>query len=322
MVALPSDFPLDFYRCPTLRRLCETLGGAESARFVGGAVRDRALGLRATDIDVAVAFPFDDVARLLRRAGYALKETGRKQGSLTVALDGPFYPYAQVTSLRRDVACHGRGAEVEYTDDWQGDAVRRDFTINALYLDASGALYDYTEGSADLAAGLLKTIGEPETRFRQDYLRVLRLFRFYACLPTPRVDASTLNAAYLCADGVNNLSAFRKREEMGRLAQGSYAERALEALYANSALKNALALPGDVYPKAHMRRYLARLAARGEKTSLYGTLAALFLACGRNAPDPADAYVESKKDRAAWRFVAYGEGRAPNAHLAAVASCA
>jgi len=290
-----SPLQKDFYKRPALCRLIGALGG--EARFVGGAVRDWSLGLPVRDIDIAAFMPPPRVLERLSGAGYAVRQNGARQGSITVLVGDALYPEAQITSLRRDVSCDGRRAEIAYTDKPEEDALRRDFTVNALYMDINGALWDYVGGAGDLAAGRLKFIGDPEKRCREDYLRILRLFRFYATLPLPVIDANTLDAVAACGAGVKSLSVFRKHAEMSRLCAGRYGESALRAIYAVPSLKNALALPGEEYPADVMRRLFAQQPA----PSLMAVLAALCEAAGKNATDPCDTYFESKKDRAAWR---------------------
>ena len=152
-------------------------GGGFSARAVGGIVRNTLLGLPATDIDIATTAPPDETVRLAAGAGLKTIPTGLAHGTVTVIAHG--VPY-EVTTLRRDVATDGRHAEVAFTRDWAEDARRRDFTINALYCDRDGQLFDPLGGAADLAPVKIRFIGIAHERIREDYLRILRFFRFTA----------------------------------------------------------------------------------------------------------------------------------------------
>lgn len=159
-----------------VRRLFGVLrsGGAEG-RLVGGCVRDALLGRPITDIDVAVNRPPEVVQKILEGAGLRTIPTGLSHGTLTV-LVGKLS--VEITSLRRDIVTDGRHAEVAFTDQWEQDAARRDFTINALYCDEGGHIYDYFSGQKDLNTGQIRFIGPPQERIQEDFLRILRYYRF------------------------------------------------------------------------------------------------------------------------------------------------
>ena len=162
---------------PGLDRLTAALGD-DAARYVGGAVRDTLLGLPVADIDVATVHPPQEVVRRLQAAGIKAIPTGIAHGTITAVADGTV---VEVTTLRRDVTTDGRHAEVAFTDDWQADAARRDFTMNALYADMRDyRLHDFFGGIADLRAGRVRFIGDPLRRIAEDHLRILRFFRFLA----------------------------------------------------------------------------------------------------------------------------------------------
>jgi poly(A) polymerase len=161
----------------SVRRIMDALrGGGGEARVVGGAVRDALLGRKVGDIDLAATLPPEKTSALLAEAGIKVAPTGIEHGTVTAVIDGKGY---EITTLRRDVETDGRRAKVAFTDDWQSDAARRDFTINALYADAGGAIYDYFGGREDLARGHVRFIGDARSRIREDVLRILRFFRFY-----------------------------------------------------------------------------------------------------------------------------------------------
>ena len=186
------------------------------ARFVGGAVRNALLGAPVVDIDIAVAMPPQDAMARLKAKGIRTIETGLDHGTVT-ALAGTHA--FEVTALRRDVETDGRHAKVAFTDDWAQDAARRDFTINALYASADGAIFDYATGVADLEAGKVRFMGDPRTRIAEDYLRVLRLFRFHAWYGKGEIDAEGLRAAIEAKGKLKTLSAERIAKELLRLLE-------------------------------------------------------------------------------------------------------
>ncbi|MFN2259451.1 MAG: CCA tRNA nucleotidyltransferase, partial [Parasphingopyxis sp.] len=189
-----------------LDTLLEALGAAEGrTRYVGGAVRDTLLGLEVQDLDLATALPPSDVVARIEGAGLKAVPTGLKHGTVTAVI-GDKRPI-EVTTLRRDIATDGRHAEIEYTDDWQEDAARRDFTINALSADpASGEVFDYFGGLEDLAAHTVRFIGDPLQRIAEDHLRILRFFRFHARFGDGPPDAAGLAATRQRANDLMALS--------------------------------------------------------------------------------------------------------------------
>lgn len=159
-----------------VQRLFDILKGAGiEGRLVGGCVRDALLGVACSDIDMAVDHPPQEVLDCLAKAQLRVIPTGLQHGTLTALVNGKGI---EVTSLRRDVTTDGRHAEVLFTSAWEEDAARRDFTFNALYCDANGQLYDYFTGLRDLATHTLRFIGDPTQRIHEDYLRILRYYRF------------------------------------------------------------------------------------------------------------------------------------------------
>ena len=167
-----------------------TAGGGE-ARFVGGCVRNALIGAPVADLDIATDIVPDEVVRRLEAAGIAAVPTGIAHGTVTAIVDHkPF----EITTLRRDVSTDGRRATVAFTTDWREDAARRDFTFNALYATAAGEVIDMTGGLADLEARQVRFIGEPAHRIAEDYLRILRFFRFHAWYGRGELDSSGLAA--------------------------------------------------------------------------------------------------------------------------------
>jgi poly(A) polymerase len=186
------------------------------ARFVGGAVRNALLGEPVTDVDIATPVRPDDVMRLLAQAGLGIAPTGIAHGTVTAIAGGkPF----EVTTLRRDVSTDGRRAVVAFSSDWKEDAARRDFTINALYADESGNVFDYFGGAGDLTARHVRFVGDPSTRIREDYLRILRLFRFHAWYGKGEIDSAALAASVALKDGLKRLSGERVQKELLRLLE-------------------------------------------------------------------------------------------------------
>ena len=160
-------------------------------RAVGGAVRNTLLGLPVNEIDLATTALPEKVITLARAADLKAVPTGIEHGTVTVVANGvPF----EVTTLRRDVETFGRHAVVAFTEDWQEDARRRDFTLNALYAGSDGELFDPLGGYADLVAGRVRFIGDAEARIKEDYLRILRFFRFNAYYGKGPLDAEGLAA--------------------------------------------------------------------------------------------------------------------------------
>ena len=195
---------------PETRAVVAALGAAD-VRFVGGAVRDTLLGQPVTDVDLATPLEPPEVMRRLEAAGLKAVPTGLKHGTITAVAN--HRPY-EVTTLRHDVVTHGRHATVAFTDDWAADDARRDFTINAIYANADGALFDPTGGAADLAAGRVRFIGDAATRIGEDALRILRFFRFHARFGRGAPDRAGLNACAAAVDLLDILSVERIRDEL------------------------------------------------------------------------------------------------------------
>jgi poly(A) polymerase len=218
----------------------QAAGGPDCARFVGGCVRNALIGSPIADIDIATTLRPDETDRAIRAAGLKAVSTGIAHGTVTaVSHRQPF----EITTLRRDVSTDGRNATVAFTDDWAEDAARRDFRLNALYADAEGRLFDPTgHGEADAAAGRIIFVGDPETRIREDYLRVLRFFRFFAWYGRGAVDPAGLKACQALASGMTRLSAERVSKELMTLLAAPYpgVARAMAAMAATGVLAQIL----------------------------------------------------------------------------------
>jgi poly(A) polymerase len=199
-----------------LARLCAVLDGPDGqTRLVGGVVRDTLAGQVVKDIDLATRLTPTAVIERLEGEGIKAVPTGLAHGTVTAVLEsGPI----EITTLRRDVSTDGRRATVSFTDDWEEDAARRDFTINALYADpATGEVFDYFGGEADLRAGIVRFIGDPQQRIAEDHLRILRFFRFHARFGKGAPDVASLEACVARANDLMALSRERIADELLKL---------------------------------------------------------------------------------------------------------
>jgi poly(A) polymerase/tRNA nucleotidyltransferase (CCA-adding enzyme) len=221
------------------------LAALPGARVVGGAVRDLLAGRAVQDVDVAVPMPPEDAARRLRAAQIKVFETGLAHGTVTAVLD---HQPVEVTSLRRDLLTDGRHAQVAWSTDWREDAARRDFTINALSMDAGGAVWDYFDGRADLAAGRVRFVGDPATRLAEDYLRVLRFFRFHARYGQGDPDTAAVAAIRAAVLGLGRLSVERVWMELKRLLQAPDPTGALILMRQTGVLPAILPEAGGLEP--------------------------------------------------------------------------
>lgn len=199
-----------------MAKLLDSLGASEGlTRYVGGAVRDGLLGLPVNDVDLATRLRPDEVVERLQASGLKAVPTGFEHGTVTAVSDG--HPY-EVTTLRRDVETFGRHATVAFTDDWEEDAARRDFTINALMADPlTGEVFDYFDGLSDLAERHVRFIGDPYERIAEDHLRILRFFRFHARFGRNDPDPPALKACAARANDLMALSRERIADELLKL---------------------------------------------------------------------------------------------------------
>ncbi|WP_291839607.1 CCA tRNA nucleotidyltransferase [Brevundimonas sp.] len=222
----------------------EAAGGPGCARFVGGCVRNALMGREIDDIDIATTLKPEETERAIRAAGLKAVPTGIDHGTVTaVAERQPF----EITTLRRDVSTDGRNATVAFTDDWAEDAARRDFRLNALYADGEGRVFDPTgQGVADAAAGRIVFVGDPGTRIREDYLRILRFFRFFAWYGRGEPDAAGLDACRDLAPGMTRLSAERVSKELMKLLAATDPRPAMAAMEKTGVLSQVLPEAGPM----------------------------------------------------------------------------
>ncbi|MBL0372012.1 CCA tRNA nucleotidyltransferase [Rhizobium sp. KVB221] len=215
----------NWFKAEGLQRVLALLNRDDGeARIVGGAVRNSLMGIPLSDMDIATTHRPEAVQALAEAAGIKCVPTGIKHGTVTLVVDGkPF----EVTTLRKDVDTDGRHAEVEFTDDWKADAERRDLTINALYADKDGEVYDYVGGLPDIASATIRFIGSAAERIAEDHLRILRFFRFFAFYGKGRPDAEGLKACAVAKKSIGALSAERIWAEMRKLLSAPDPFRAL-----------------------------------------------------------------------------------------------
>ena len=231
----------------------EAAGGSGCVRFVGGSVRNALMGQPVDDIDLATTLPPDAVVAALKAAGIKVVPTGLAHGTVTAVSERR--PH-EITTLRRDVSTDGRNATVAFTDDWAEDAARRDFRLNALYADRHGTVFDPTgHGVADAAEGRIVFVGDPETRIAEDYLRILRFFRFFAWYGRGDPDPAGLAACDAMAPGLTRLSAERVSKELLKLLAASDPRRAVAAMIEADVLSHIL-------PEAHPPRPFEAIVPR------------------------------------------------------------
>jgi poly(A) polymerase len=269
-----------FLQDPLLRRVFAALNadGGE-ARVAGGAVRNALLEEPVTDIDIATTETPERVTALAGRAGLVVHPTGLSHGTVTVvaSAEGRMRAF-EVTTLRRDVETDGRHATVSFTDDWLADARRRDFTINALYCDARGTVHDPLGVYRDLVERKVRFVGDPEDRIREDYLRILRFFRFHAQYGKGRLDKEGLAAATALKAGARTLSGERIAAELRKLLLAAGVTAVVKTMARRSIL--AAVLPGPLDAKS-LEAMVAIDARAGETPDAMLRLAVLT----RASPD-------------------------------------
>jgi poly(A) polymerase len=227
----------DWIAEPPVRAVLAALGGR--AYFVGGCVRNALLGTEVTDIDFATPLRPEAVTERLEAAGLKAVPTGVEHGTVTAVAEGQGF---EVTTFRADVETFGRHAVVRFTEDMAEDAARRDFTMNALYADAEGDVLDPIGGLPDLLARRVRFIGRAEDRIREDYLRILRFFRFSAWYAAGPLDPVGLAASAALADGIEALARERIGQEIRKLLAAPDPARAVAAMAETGVL--ARCLPG------------------------------------------------------------------------------
>ena len=239
MSAAPRRLDADWLRNGALARLLALLDrDGEEARVVGGAIRNELLHEPRGDIDIATTARPEEVIRRVEPEGFKAVPTGIAHGTVTVVADG--HPY-EVTTLRQDVETDGRHAKVVFGRDWRRDAERRDFTMNALSATRDGTVHDYVGGLDDVAARRVRFIGEPRLRIAEDYLRILRFFRFHAAYGVGAPDPAGLAACIAARRGLERLSRERVRMELLKLLPARHVVPALAVMAETGLLQSVLA---------------------------------------------------------------------------------
>lgn len=228
------------------------------ARLVGGVVRDLLAGRAIEEADLACTATPQEAAGILEKAGLKVVPTGLAYGTITAVCEGVGF---EITSLREDIETDGRHARVTYTKDWQKDAARRDFTFNAMSQDRQGCIYDYYGGAEDLRRGRVVFVGDAPARLKEDYLRLLRFFRFYAFFGRVLPDDATQAALKDAAPHLARLSRERVWKELKRLLSAPDPTPAL-------AMMDALGIMGMVLPGARRAECLAALLETERKAGL------------------------------------------------------
>jgi poly(A) polymerase len=236
---------------PALQKVLSVLNETGTTRVAGGAVRNALLGLPVADIDLATTLTPQDVTLAAQGASLGVHPTGIEHGTVTVVAEGkPF----EVTTLRIDVETYGRRARVNFTDDWRRDAARRDFTMNALYCDADGKVHDPLGGYRDLKRRLVRFVGKPEARIKEDYLRILRFFRFNAQYGKGAPEPAGLKHCVRMRRHLQALSGERIRQELWKLVTAPGAVRMLKVM-------NESGITSLLLGKASGLKAVARMAA-------------------------------------------------------------
>jgi len=254
-----------------LPRLLEVLDrDGEEARVVGGAVRNALLGVPITEVDVATTAVPEEVVRRVVAAGFKAVPTGIAHGTVTVVIDK--HPF-EVTTLRQDVETYGRHAKVAFGRDWEGDAHRRDFTMNALSVTRDGTIYDYVGGLDDLSYRRVRFIGDANKRIAEDYLRILRFFRFHAAYGEGHPDPAGLHACIAGRAGLDQLSRERVRMEIVKLLVAPRATPTLADMAEAGLLHRVLGTVPQVAGFENMAKAEAAAGVAGGPVRRLGALA-------------------------------------------------
>lgn len=302
----PSLATAAWLNAPEVRRVFAALDrDGEQCRVIGGAVRDALAGLPVREVDFATTAPPTTVFALAMEAGFRVVPTGIDHGTVTLVADAASY---EVTSLREDVETDGRHAVVRFGRDWTRDAERRDFTVNALSVDADGTVHDPLGGYPDVIARRVRFIGDPDRRIAEDRLRILRFFRFGAQFAEEPLDRAGLGAAIRGRDGIRALSAERIGQEMRKLVT---APRALASL---STMQDGGILPVILAGVAYLGPF-ARLLAFEKDAGIAPTVTLRLVAMGCRVEEDAERITArfrlSNVERDAMRDAVAAARRAP-----------
>jgi poly(A) polymerase len=235
---------------PALSKVLGILNAGGITRVAGGAVRNALLGVPVADVDLATTLAPEAVMAKARKAGLGVHPTGLEHGTVTVVAEGrPF----EVTTLRIDVETFGRHARVHFTDNWEADARRRDFTMNALYCDADGTVHDPLGGYRDLERRIVRFVGKPQARIREDYLRILRFFRFNAQYGRGTPHSDGLKHSVRLRRNLLKLSGERIRQELWKLLAAPRAVAMLRTMKKHGITRIMLGTDGETTALQRMR---------------------------------------------------------------------
>lgn len=261
-------------------KIMEILGGFKStpeALFVGGCVRNTLMDMPVTDIDIATIHQPLQVIEKLKAAGVRYIPTGLEHGTLTALYDDASF---EITTLRKDIETDGRYAVIAFTEHWAEDAQRRDFTLNTLLASPEGAIFDPTgQGLADLEARKVVFVGDPAQRITEDYLRILRFFRFHAQYGQGTADAAALSASRTLSDKLSILSKERITQEFLKILAVPKADKILGLMFSHGVLKDM----GGAFKPAMMEK-LCDMQIRFDAVNLMARLSALA-GCANNGFD-------------------------------------
>ena len=240
-----------FYKSKNIKKLFYVLEANQKknnqvAMFVGGCVRKFLTGENIDDIDIATTFSPKEIKEKFKDSEFKIIDTGIDHGSVTAVIDSTKF---EITTLRKDVETDGRHAEVSFTDDWQQDSERRDFTINAIYMDIRGKIYDPQNGKYDLKQRKIKFIGDPALRIEEDYLRIIRFIRFSIYYNSKQSDPKTIECIKLNLNGIKNISKERILSELYKIFQIKKINNILE----NKDIKNIFSV---IFPEL---KYIDRI---------------------------------------------------------------
>lgn len=255
MMTLPNLSDESWLTAKPVQLLLALLSGGDGeARVAGGAVRNALLGEPIADIDIATTLPPWRVSELATRAGMSVHATGLAHGTVTVVVhEGEETHAFEVTTLRVDTETDGRRAKIAFTDDWVADASRRDFTINAMFCDADGTVHDPLGGYDDLVSRTVRFAGDPDERITEDYLRILRFFRFHARYGIGDMDAAALKACIDHKGALARLSGERVRVEILKLLVARNAIETITVMDRHEIFQCAFPANLRLAPLEHMR---------------------------------------------------------------------
>jgi poly(A) polymerase len=307
---LPSLHDQAWLNEPRLQEVLRVLNAKGETRVAGGAVRNALLGVAVADVDLATVLLPEEVMAISKAAGFGVHPTGLDHGTVTVTYHKAAF---EVTTLRRDVETDGRHAVVSFTTNWAEDAERRDFTINAMYCDAVGKIFDYTKGYQDIQKRKLRFVGEASERIKEDYLRILRFFRFHAWYGKNAPDKHGLLACVKLKSGLKKLSVERVRQELLKLLVAPQAIKTLQLMAETGLLKIILPytdqwkaldrLPADAMLRLFV---LARVPKKLKEQLRLSNEDAARLDAMAAAPDLSPALNDSERRRVLYQLGASG----------------